>query len=111
MIVHMLKTCDTCRKAVNALKAAGLDPVLVEIREDGIAATDLARFQAKFGETLMNRRSTTWRGLSEEDRAGDPLELLAAHPTLMKRPVIETDDGALYLGWDKTVQAAVLPQA
>lgn len=111
MIVHMLKTCDTCRKSVKALQAAGLEPKLVEIRDDGITQGDLARFHAEFGEALVNRRSTTWRNLSEDERARDPLELVADHPTLMKRPVIETDDGRLFLGWDKTVQAAVLPQA
>lgn len=76
-----------------------------------MARADLQRFRAAFGDALVNRRSTTWRGLSEDERAGDPLELLAAHPTLMKRPVIEADDGTLYLGWDKAVQAALLPQA
>ena len=111
MIVHVLKTCDTCRKALKAMEAAGLTPRVVDVREDGVARNDLERFQAAFGEALVNRRSTTWRGLDEAERAQDPLDLLAAHPTLMKRPVIETDDGALYLGWDKVVQAAVLPQA
>lgn len=111
MIVHMLKTCDTCRKALAALKAAGFTPQVVDVRADGVARADLQRFRAAFGDALVNRRSTTWRGLSEDERAGDPLELLAAHPTLMKRPVIEADDGTLYLGWDKAVQAALLPQA
>ena len=42
--------------------------------------------------------------LSEEERAGDPVALLSAHPTLMKRPVIEDGDG-LTLGWDAEAQA------
>ena len=48
---------------------------------------------------MVNRRSTTWRGLDEAARAGDPVRLISAHPTLMKRPVIE-DGGVLTLGWD-----------
>ena len=56
----------------------------------------------------MNRSSTTWRGLSEDQRARDPLALLAEHPALMKRPLIVADDGTLHLGWDKDVQAALL---
>ncbi len=110
MIVHMLKSCDTCRKALKSLTAAGLDPQVVDVRADGVASDDLTRFYAKFGDALVNRRSTTWRNLTATQQAEDPVALLAAHPTLMKRPVIETDDGALYLGWDKSVQAAVLPQ-
>ncbi|SFO83646.1 arsenate reductase family protein [Tranquillimonas alkanivorans] len=107
MIVHVLKTCDTCRKALTDLRASGHDPHVVDVRADGVARADLERFHAAFGDRLVNRRSTTWRGLSEEERAGDPLELLAAHPTLMKRPVIETD-GTLHLGWDAKTKAAVL---
>lgn len=102
-----LKTCDTCRKARAALDAAGHDPQVVDVREDGIARADLERIVARFGEAAVNRRSTTWRGLSEAEREGDPVDLLAAHPTLMKRPVIEVG-GTLYLGWGKDVQEALL---
>ena len=50
-------------------------------------------------ETLMNRGSTTWRNLPEvirenvtEDTA---LALMAENPTLIKRPVIEIDNGLI----------------
>lgn len=102
--LYGLKTCDTCRKALKSLD----NPVFVDVRADGISAADLARFYAAFGDALVNTRSTTWRGLSDAERAGDPLDLLAAHPTLMKRPVIDTGS-ALYLGWTRDVQAALLP--
>ncbi len=103
MKIYGLKTCDTCRKAAKALPQAEF----VDIRADGMDAGLRARVFETFGEALVNRRSTTWRGLSEAERAGDPLALLAAHPALMKRPLIE-DGGALWLGWGKDVQAALL---
>ena len=99
MRVWGLKNCDTCRKAVKALQAAGLAFDYVDVRADGVDPGDLARFHAAFGEALVNKRSTTWRGLSEADRAGDPIDLLSKNPTLMKRPVIE-DGTRLTLGWD-----------
>lgn len=102
-----LKTCDTCRKAEKALRAKGIDLDFVDVRDDPVAATELARFHAAFGGDLLNRRSTTWRALDDSARAGDPLALLAAHPTLMKRPVID-DRGTLYLGWGKEVQNSLL---
>lgn len=105
--IWMLKTCDTCRKAVKALEAKFGAVERVDVRADGVAPDDLARFYATFGEELVNRRSTTWRGLSAEARETDALTLLAQHPTLMKRPVVEMD-GRLFLGWGKDVQAAVL---
>ena len=99
MRVWGLKNCDTCRKAMKALEGAGYPLDYVDVRADGVDAGDLARFHAAFGDALVNKRSTTWRGLSDAARTGDPLELLRENPTLMKRPVIEDGD-QLTLGWD-----------
>ena len=104
MKLYGIKTCDTVKKALRALEAAGHRPELVDIRATPLEASEFERFLAAFGEALVNRRSTTWRGLSEAERADDPVRLLSAHPALMKRPVIEAE-GQLTLGWDKAVQA------
>lgn len=97
-----LKNCDTCRKALKALQSAEL----VDVRADGVPDAVMAQAFEQFGDALVNNRSTTWRQLSEEERNTAPLALLAQHPTLMKRPLIEAD-GTLYLGWGKDVQAAL----
>ncbi|MGR3661677.1 MAG: arsenate reductase family protein [Paracoccaceae bacterium] len=107
MKIYALKSCDTCRKAIRSLQAAGLEPTVVDVRKDGVPPKDLGRFYEAFGDKLINKRSTTWRNLIESERIIDPLILLADHPTLMKRPVIE-HAGQLYLGWDAKVQAALL---
>lgn len=107
LTLYGLPTCDTCRKALNALKDAGRAPVLRDVRKEPLNAQEIARFLDAFGDRLINRSSTTWRGLTEADRTLTPAELLAAHPTLMKRPVIE-GDGKSTLGWDKPTQAAWL---
>lgn len=103
MKLYGLKTCDTCRKALKALEAAEM----VDVRADGVPDAVLTTAHEAFGDRLVNTRSTTWRGLSETERAEAPLALLRAHPTLMKRPLIVTED-AMYLGWDKATQAALL---
>ena len=102
MEIYGLKTCDTCRKAIKALPGARF----VDVRVDGVPQDVMARARARFGDALVNTRSTTWRGLSEAERAGDPEALLAAHPALMKRPLIVTDD-AMHLGWTRPVQEAL----
>lgn len=109
LTLYGLKNCDTCKKAMNALDKDGHDVTLVDIR----AETDLGRkvpewLQAVGPDTLVNKRSTTWRGLSEAEKSaveqGKAEALLIANPTLIKRPVIET--GAdVYVGWTKDVQA------
>lgn len=109
MKIWALKNCDTCRKAVKILSTIDSNLKVTDVRADGVAPLDLKRFFEEFGLGLVNQRSTTWRGLSLLEREDDPLELLAAHPTLMKRPVIEAD-GKLYLGWGKEVQGAFLDE-
>ena len=99
-----LKSCDTCRKAIKALKEAGHDPQVIDVRADGVSEVDLNVIMAQFGDKAINRASTTWRGLSDTEKQADIADLLAAHPTLMKRPVIETD-GTWTIGWAKPVQA------
>lgn len=106
MRFYGLKTCDTCKKAQKALQAAGYDLEVIDVRADGVPRADLERLHETFKEALVNTRSTTWRGLDDQDRARDPIELLIEHPTLMKRPVIEHD--TLYLGWGKDVQAKLI---
>lgn len=107
MILYGLKTCDTCRKALKALENAGIEVSFRNVRGDGVPAAVKARAWEAFGGKLLNTRSTTWRGLDAGERARAPLDLLADHPTLMKRPLIEAGD-KLYLGWDKAVQGALL---
>ncbi|WP_371061268.1 arsenate reductase family protein [Rhodosalinus sp. 5P4] len=103
MLIYGLKTCDTCRKALKSLPEARL----LDIRAEGMPEPVLRRAAAQFGPDLVNRRSTTWRALSEEDRALAPETLIARQPAVMKRPLID-DGGTLYLGWSDEVRAALV---
>lgn len=103
MQVYGLKTCDTCRKALKALPQAQL----VDVRSDGVPEPVMARALHAFGDALVNTRSTTWRALSPEERDRPAPDLLQDHPTLMKRPLIEAEDGALYLGWSAETRDAL----
>jgi arsenate reductase-like glutaredoxin family protein len=89
------------------MTAAGLDPHVQDVRADGLSGDDIAAILAAFGDKAVNRASTTWRGLSDEDKARDPSDLLAEHPTLLKRPVI-VSDGVWYQGWSAAVKASVI---
>ena len=99
-----LKTCDTCRKALKSLAAHDVE--IIDVRADGVSPADRDAILTAFGNGALNTRSTTWRGLSEEERAKDAGVLLAAHPTLMKRPVIEVD-GVWYQGWTAATKQAL----
>ncbi len=108
MKIYHLKTCDTCRKAIKALRAAGHEPELHDVRSDGLTPALLTSLEKALGyEALVNKKSTTWRGLTDDQKSGlsreTAITLLAANPTLMKRPVIE-NDSAYTVGWTKSVQ-------
>ena len=105
--LYGLKNCDTCRKAQKAILASGQTLTVIDVRADGLSSDDISTIISEFGHAAINRASTTWRGLSDAEKAGDPAALLAAHPTLMKRPVIEKN-GVWSIGWKADVANAVL---
>ncbi len=107
MILYGIPTCDTCKKALKALEAAGRDVTFRDIRAEPLSEAEWSELIAEFGTNLVNTKSTTWRGLSDWMKHSEADAQLAAHPTLMKRPVIRDED-RLYLGWDEDVQAALL---
>ena len=108
MRVFALKSCDTCRKALSDLRAAGYAPQVIDIRADGISDLDLNQILTQFGDAAINRASTTWRGLSDPDRGLDAAQLLRTYPTLLKRPVIE-HQGRWTQGWARAVQDLYRP--
>lgn len=107
LTLYGLKNCDTCIKALIALAAAGQAVAFIDIRAEADLSAKVPVWLKAIGDkALLNTRSTTWRGLDEGQRARDPQALLIEHPTLIKRPVIETGDN-VYVGWTPATQAAL----
>ena len=53
-----------------------------------ITFDDANRLISLFGDRILNKRSATFRGLSELEKDCSVIELLKKYPALMKRPVI-----------------------
>ncbi|MGI9356490.1 MAG: Spx/MgsR family RNA polymerase-binding regulatory protein [Rhizobiaceae bacterium] len=111
MKVYTLKSCDTCRKATNWLKAEGIAFNNCDVRVDGLDRSMVANIIDKAGwEKALNRRGTTWRGLSDADKADTDnikaVSLIVQHPTLLKRPVFVSGSHVI-VGFDPKAQAAV----
>ena len=107
MKLYGLKNCDSCKKALKALQSAGKSVEFIDLRATPVTAEQLQNWLGKHGDAvLVNRKSTTWRGLDDHARQQPVLALLAAHPTLIKRPVIESGDNS-FVGWTADVQAAL----
>lgn len=107
--LYGIANCDNVRRARAWLDARGLAYRLHDYKRAGIEAERLARWAATVGpDALLNRRGTTWRKLPEEERAradaGEVLAMMAAHPSLIRRPVAEVDGGVL-IGFDPAAWA------
>ena len=63
-----------------------------DYRQNPIAAEQHGVDKYLGWETLLNKRSTTWRQLADSEKsnvsAANILQLLQQHPTLMKRPIL-----------------------
>ena len=94
-----IPNCDTVKKARTWLDAAGLDYTFHDYKKEGADPQQLAGWvTAKGAEVVLNRRGTTFRKLSEADRAraeSDQVAVMVEQPSLIKRPVAEYPGGLL----------------
>ncbi len=100
MILYGIKNCDTVKKARRWLDDHSVDYQFHDFRQDGLEKSTVEGWlQSVEWETLLNKRGTTWRKLDDprKDNLSQAVavELMLANPTLIKRPVVETDKGCL----------------
>ena len=104
--MYGLDHCSTCQKARDALSDAGWRIEFRDVKTQPLTTDEWAVLSGEFGEKLVNRASLTWRAMSEEERAGTPVQMLSAKPSLIKRPAIAAGDQRL-LGWTANVKRAL----
>lgn len=107
-----IASCDTCRKARRWLENNELEYSYHDIRLDGVPVTALREWVRRAGwETVLNRRSATWRRIPEVDRnvtgANDAIELMRDYPPIIKRPVLSAGK-VLLVGFDEDEYAKAL---
>lgn len=102
MILYGISTCDTCKKALKAIEAAGQPVTFRDVRKDPLSEAEIDQIVTEFGSRVINKTSTTYRAFSDFLKMSEPDAQIRAQPTVMKRPVIQTD-GKWYLGWDQQV--------
>jgi arsenate reductase len=104
-----IRNCDTCRKALKWLEQNAIEHHFHDVRSDGLDTSMLKGWMRHIDwDQLVNRRSTTWRSLPENQRdqlsADTAIQLLLDNPTLLKRPLLAVND-TIALGFDATVYA------
>ena len=108
MIVYGIPNCDSVKKARAWLTEHGHTYDFHDFKKAGLPGQRLDAWIAAAGwERVLNRKGTTWRQLDEAMRAravdaGGARALMLAQPSLVKRPVIEWDDGRITVGFEPT---------
>ena len=104
--LYGIPNCDTVKKARAWLLANGRDAIFRDFQKGGVPADRLDAWIGALGwPRLLNQRGTTWRRLdaalraSVVDAAG-ARQLMLAQASVIKRPVVEWDDGAITVGFD-----------
>ena len=106
MIVYGIPNCDTVKRARAWLDERGTRYTFHDLKKSGVPEQRLdAWLQAAGWETLLNRKGTTWRQLDApvQGRVTDAKSahaLMLDQPSVIKRPVVEWDDGRITVGFD-----------
>ncbi|MDF7673497.1 ArsC family reductase [Acetobacteraceae bacterium ESL0709] len=102
--VYGIKNCSTVKKALSWLEEHKIACQFHDFKKEGLSPETLAGWVRSVGwETLLNKRGTTFRLLSDEQKSNlteqKACQLMLDKPSLIKRPVLEGKE--LMVGFDE----------
>ena len=106
-----LKKCDTTMKALDYIKSKKVAVEFTDYSVEKPSAAQIERWAKALGgwEKMINPSGYTWRGLpsSETENLDDKkaAKLAAAHTSLIRRPLIEYEDGSVTAGFPPKIKA------
>mgnify|MGYP000207762289 CR=1 FL=1 len=95
--IYGINNCDTVKKALKWLNNNNISYEFHDFKKQGLSTELLDLFVEKSDwQTLINKRSTTFRNLPDEIKCNLTDEVIFAavleQPTLLKRPLLPLDD-------------------
>jgi len=110
--IYGIKNCDTMKKAFKWLDDNNIAYDFHDYKKAGVNDAFLIRAIKTHGwETIINKRGTTWRKLSDDDKNAvndaTALPLARSNPSIIKRPLIDNGD-SIIVGFDVDVYKDVL---
>jgi arsenate reductase len=107
MVLFGIPNCNTVKKATEWLNANDISYTFHDYKKQGIDSATLKNWSSQVGwEILVNKKGTTWRALDDATQAATTnqkkaIELMIQNPSIIKRPVIETEGKILAIGFDE----------
>ena len=87
--IYGIKNCDTVKKALKYLINKDIHHQYIDLRIDTISEKEFQAMTEAIGlELLINKRSATFRLLTDHEKNNINYELVLKLPTLIKRPVL-----------------------
>lgn len=105
--IYGIKNCSTMKKAFEKLDNLGLAYTFFDYKKQTIDIATLQNWVNQAGiDKVLNKKGTTWRKLSENDKQQAEnldfaLKLLQQNPSMIKRPIVVRDK-ALLVGFDES---------
>ena len=106
--IYGIKNCSTMKKAFDKLTALGLEYEFFDYKKQAIDKPTLANWVETVGiDKIMNSKGTTYRKLSDAQKAqmnqdvDAALDMMVAQPSMIKRPIVVSDN-ELIIGFDET---------
>lgn len=108
MIVYGIKNCDSVQKAIKWLNKHNINFQFRDFKEEGITTEKLSEWCGQKGwESVLNKKSTTWRDLDQKKQDAITTEAKAVafmqkNTSSIKRPVIEVKGKLVVQGFNET---------
>ena len=96
LTVYGIKSCSTMKKAFTKLDELGVSYDFHDYKKQGIDKESVQRWVNELGiDKVLNKRGTTWRKLSDEQKQAadsdvdNAIDLLIENTSMIKRPIVE----------------------
>ncbi len=109
--IYGIKSCSTMKKAFTKLDELKVEYDFHDYKKQGIDKASVQRWVDALGvEKVLNKRGTTWRKLTDEQKhnadasVDNAIDILVENTSMIKRPIVEgqvADKSVLLCGFSK----------
>ncbi|WP_352258272.1 arsenate reductase [Psychrobacter sp. TB55-MNA-CIBAN-0194] len=121
--IYGIKSCSTMKKAFTKLDELNVNYDFHDYKKQGVDKKTVQRWVNELGiDKVLNKRGTTWRKLTDEQKQSadanvdNAIDLLVENTSMIKRPIVEgqIDDknqgqSILLCGFDEAVFDITFP--
>jgi Spx/MgsR family transcriptional regulator len=106
--IYGIKNCDSMKKAFTWLAERDISYEFHDYKKAGVPRDRLVEWCRALGwKTLLNTKGGTWRKLTPEQQdittQSKAVATMLEHPSVIRRPLVETPEGQLLVGFDPTI--------